>query len=351
MKKLEPIKLRNKAKHVVREYEAIIILTNRMTIELKNEFSEINIKIDTLDNKQLLMLIDSINREAFQLRNHFGVRVDNSFLVELADDIENAPGKNICYVAKYLLEDCFKRYNRVFRGFNGLPYHAKIGIDPGRVREKHGQLEVFILEASIFEDMCALFNLSKEKAIIENSPNINADPKLKIANKIFLALCHATVITAFNLLEAYLNAIAFCYYVTNFPKLDDKSRMILTEWDHIHQKHKFMSLRDKALQYPKIFLGRIDPPLVESNCEELSFILERAKALRDSIVHASPFPINGVRKEDNFLQLKFNEVEKIVDYTIKLIRKIEYITRGDDKHLSWLFDRRADGFFLDEVFK
>ena len=89
-----------------------------------------------------------------------------------------------------------------------------------------------------------------------------------------------------------------------------------------------ISFRDKAIKYPKIILGTEHPPLQESNCPELEFVLTKAKIFRDSIVHASPsFHISDfVPKKENILyELTIEDVEAIVDNTIELVKKIEII--------------------------
>jgi len=49
--------------------------------------------------------------------------------------------------------------------------------------------------------------------------------------------------------------------------------------------------------------------------------------------------------------LEFSAVERIVDSTIRLVRKIEVVVFGSDERLRpWLFDRSADGSFPPEVF-
>ena len=51
-----------------------------------------------------------------------------------------------------------------------------------------------------------------------------------------------------------------------------------------------------------------------------------------------------------FLDPASLEVEKVVDAAIGLVRTIEKVIKGDDRALTWLYDRNSDGTFPDAVF-
>lgn len=316
-----------------------------MTVDDKKKFDNGKININKLNEAQLVNFIEEIKSEIAKLRNKFGIRVDNNLLVELAEKILGGDKNKVTYISKIILEIYFKRYELIMPRFNQLPLHARIAIDPGYFRQKHPEVDFFILEAAIYEDMCNLFNLAK---------NIYA--KLEFKNeykkeiKTYHSLSRATIVTSFNFLEAYLNGIAYDYYYINHHNLDDKTKMILTEYDHLHNKQKFISLREKILQYPKIIIGSAHPPLQESNCKELAYVLENAKIMRDSIVHASAIP-GTEKKEDKLFHIDFNDTENIVDNIIILIKKIEQTIEGNLDYLFWLYERNSNGLFPEEVFE
>jgi hypothetical protein len=168
-------------------------------------------------------------------------------------------------------------------------------------------------------------------------------------------LLRATVVVAFNVLEAYLNGIAFDHLELDGAELTVAEKATLSEWDFQKQRPRYISLREKLLTYPRLIIGAEHPPLQEGNCSELKFIVEMAKKLRDSIVHASPAPSAvtlEAEKEKAVHSIDFETTERLVDATVTLIRKIEETINGDGQRLKgWLYSRSADGEFPDVVFE
>ena len=104
--------------------------------------------------------------------------------------------------------------------------------------------------------------------------------------------------------------------------------------------------------YPRIVTGSQYPLLDEGNCPELKFIVEKAKALRDAIVHASTAKRDQddeFDKERSAMTLDYPTVEEIVDSSVMLVRKIQ--TKTSLVPLRWLFDRGEDGFFPETTFE
>ena len=161
---------------------------------------------------------------------------------------------------------------------------------------------------------------------------------------------------AFNTIEAYLNGIAFDFLETNEGQFDQSAESLLREWDAVKERPRYLSLRDKMLQYPKIVIKAAHPPLHEDNCLELKFVVESAKKFRDAIVHPSPAPhaLTGeLDKEIAVHNVDFETVARIVDATIALIRKVDRIAYGsnsDERLRNWLRDRSPNGTFADTVF-
>jgi hypothetical protein len=140
---------------------------------------------------------------------------------------------------------------------------------------------------------------------------------------------------------------------TTKRKLSEKESDLLTEWDTLRNKTSYVSLRNKLLHYPRIILNLDHPPLQESNCEPLNFLMEEVKSLRDAIVHASPIsPGEIVVISDKELALFFLDqqlVNRIVDQTIVLVRIIEKQVRDHDHFLDWLLERE-NGRFPERAF-
>jgi len=336
------IKERAKVKSLFREYEAILVLLNLMTINRRLNYNRKRDEIDNFDKKALREFKEKIRSEISELRNLYGVKVSNSILVDCLEKIESEIGNKLCYITKFKMKEFFKNYNKIMLDFDKIPEHSKIAVDLGLFEEKK-EVEYFILEAAIFEDMCSIFNLLKERQIKNDYIHKKSEKKKN------MALMRTAVLTAFNFVEAYLNGVASDYFFSNFSSLDDETKIILTEWDHIRSKPRYLSLRDKALKYLRIACKTAYPPLQETNCQEFAFIIEKSKVIRDSIVH--PSSIHGFGfKEKEIFKLEIQDVEKIIDSSIKLVKKIEELIHGNSNRIQWLFERHENGFFHEEVF-
>lgn len=254
-------------------------------------------------------------------------------------------------------------------GLQLYPEHTQLSLDIHGVKPATAPGEVRILEAALFEDMCALFNRAWDLA-----PAASADGAAKPLRKECAASRRATVLAAFYTIEAYLNSLAFDYlmHADREPSADMD---MITEWDHKRERPKLVGFRDKLLQYPRIITGARQPPLQESNCSPLRELLDVSKALRDSVVHASPRPDpfgTHSSKELRFWRLGSTTpitfqsasgemqpetadptrlVTSTVDNAIALIRTIEHTVHGHVKRLFWVHDRADDGRFPLSVFE
>lgn len=339
---------REMAKNLFREYEAIYTLINAMTVDNRKIISISYDAIDKMDKELLLKNIEKIKAEIDELRIKYGIKADRSGLIKILEAARDTK-KGMLLIPKYNIRKLFSNYEKVLIDFDTYPEHTRIGIDIGLYRKIQGKVELFLLETVLFENMCALFNLYKEQHM-----KLNRQEDSKRLIKTVDSLGRATVTMAFFFVEAYLNGLSADYYLKNENKLDKKDAMLLAEWDFTRKKPRYLSLKDKVLQYPRIILSTQHPPLQENNCQELSFIISRAKDIRDAIVHASSLPnletyVPG--KEEAVFNINYTEVEQVVDNAIILIRKIETTISGNDKRLFWIVGRSADGFFSEETFE
>jgi hypothetical protein len=253
-------------------------------------------------------------------------------------------------VPKFLIEKLCERYDGIVKGFGTFPSHIFVGLHNGSLREYPGEIELYLLEAKLFEDMCALFNMAKESET-NLKPHKQFQSKLPLKRK--EALYRATIIAAFNFLEAYLNGIAFDHLIVNKDSLDHATKKLLTEWDDANSRPHYISLRDKVVKYPRVVLGASHAPIQENNCPELEYLATKIKPLRDAIVHPTPGPdLESFEpgNEKEFFALNFSEVERIVDCAVVLVRRIERTIKGDEHRLFWLYDRSPNGVFPETVF-
>ncbi len=90
----------------------------------------------------------------------------------------------------------------------------------------------------------------------------------------------SAVISCFNLIEAYLNGLAWDYVQTNgTEQLSNRKRSLLEDTNQV-------STRDKLMKYPMTITGR---QLWEEPDDEVEAFISTLKPFRDSLMHPSPF--------------------------------------------------------------
>jgi hypothetical protein len=331
----------------IRETEAIYLLLNFLSVENQEQIRQFKEMAQRSGKKQLRLTLKQVRSHLSELRRKYGVKISNTELVETADAIKSELPRPDLLFPKHALRQIFSRYERALPEFDSLPEHAYIAVRVGTdvVRAEFGY---GLLEAVLYEDLAALFNSAKR-----TRAEHDAQSGSKEIRKAHEALCRATVTAACNFVEAYLNGIAFDHFLLDEKDLDEETKGLLLDWDFKKNRTKYLSLRDKALQYPRIILALAHPPIDQDTCPELAFICGRAKVIRDSTMHPAPrkrSQILGPDKEQEVFIVDFGEVERAVDSAVGLVRKIERVIRGNDHRLFWLFDRGPDGLFPAEAF-
>jgi hypothetical protein len=260
-------------------------------------------------------------------------------------------GWGLKYISKAYLCELFRHYENALPVFTKLPPHARVGLDVYAIQDAKGTMETFQLEASLFEDMAALWNAALASSYKDTNPkSTRLERKLEIKDA--AALRRAAVKAAFNLVEGYLNGLALDILLTQSVSGEDKSK--LSEWDDGRNRPVSLSLRDKILQYPKIATGRDHPPIQESSTAAMKLVLDLERRVRHALIHPTPwvsFRNPSEFREAIFFQLELEDVATICDAVIDLIGAIAE-TVGDaygDVSL-WLIRRGADGQFPEETF-
>jgi hypothetical protein len=298
--------------------------------------------------KALKTMISALKSETALLREKYQIHAtEEDLLIFLDEALQGDSGQAMYYWVHPLRDRFLKQYD-------DLPLHARVEIDVRGMRPESSGFEYRLLEATLFEDVCALFNQAWEQ---HKTLGGRCYPKQNL--KQMHALFRATMSAVFYLVEGYVNGLAFDHIMRFSSTISVADLSLLTEWDSEKNRPRFISTRDKLLQYPRIILGLQAPPLQESNCYEMKLIIEQSKEIRDSIVHCSPFPhlqvgaINKqllLTKEELFYSLSMRQVEELVDAAIGLVRKLNDLV-NDGKPLKWLYDRSPDGPFSSEVFE
>ena len=342
-------KLRKKVHRLHREYTALCVIGNMLTVTDRDRFEREKQRFNDLNKHELHPIIQKLEKEIADVRRDFGVRVPNSVLVKLLDKIEAMPADVLPQMNKMWLSEMCSRYGKNWPIFDTLPAHAMIFIDPGTFRTKPGEFSWIWLEALVFEEMCALYNQAFEFVHVLTKKQ-NDKPTTTTSG----ALSRATLLTAFRFVEAYLNGLAYDYLASHEGKIDDDMESLLLDWDAKRNRPQFLSLRAKALQYPKIILGLQHPPLDEHNCPELKYVVERTKIMRDRFTHTSPgreLKVALSSDGPSFHEVPFTEMAHAVDSCIELVKKIEKTIYGNTLRLPWLHERPADGVFPAKVFE
>jgi len=152
------------------------------------------------------------------------------------------------------------------------------------------------------------------------------------------------VLSCFNLIEAYINGLAWDYVHTHdISGLSKKNQNVLTE------SERPVNIIDKLVKRPRLIAEKDAGPLHQTRDPLKSFI-EVIKPYRDSIVHASPFAaleqFGGYDKLSKIYELDLSTVRRAVDITIAIIGEIHRFIGGEGDLPVWFLPRAEDGRFV-----
>lgn len=330
--------LRWRADRAYRKYRAILILANRLTPLERRRLDDAVVRLPSLPRRQVQEVYTRIRAELGRLETEVGAIAD----LETYEDVLLTPGAEPgtqLYIPKwYIQSSLFTRYERVAPGFENLPRRARIAVDTLGNREER-QAPWHLLEAQLFEDMAKLWNLALEQ---------HAGDDAKAAG----ALMRACTRSIFHFLEGLMNGVAEEVWLERGEEgLSAVELDKIREWDSKRQRRQMLSLRDKILQYPKIALKQLHPPLNEANCEELALLLEAEAELRHPLVHPTSRVSDGSSRDHVFLELKLELVGRLLDAAISFASRLgELLQRNPKETAAWLFSRGEDGRFPEKTF-
>jgi len=342
--------LRKKAELMYRKYRAIMIFTSGITRSERKKIDRSLKILPTLTRREILSRLPELEKLLKELSERYGVKGTLRQMEYLINAKSNVPGETYLLLPQFHIQDeLFDHYERALPIFSDLPPHARIGIDVFGIRKQERKMEFSLLEASLFEDMAALWNNTLEVSeLVRTNSGENAE-LIKRKN----ALKRATAKAVFNLLEGYLNGIALDISLTQDTTPAEKTKLM--EWDAQRSRSRPLSLRDKLLQYPKIALKKKHPPLDENNCPEMAKTLELEQRIRHSLIHPKPRVEHGHAADDIretvYIQLSTEEVAELCDLAVDLIGKISRtIEEKFGKVDLWLHSRDESGRFAKETF-
>lgn len=225
------------------------------------------------------------------------------------------------------LVEFITRFGRPRRGvLRGAPLHATVCLSPWGLQTESP-------EHHLVNDIVVAFNtvlrLENKLKVYEGQPWSKAkQPKAKeeIGNFVrgTLASRRFCILACFNLVEAYINGVAWDYVnLHGITSLPQRKRNVFTE------EERPVGIVEKLVKVPTVVRGDTHGPLHETR-DPLKTFVEVIKPYRDSIVHASPFAVperfGGYNKLNKLYSLDTVTVIAAVDNTFQLLKVIsEYV--------------------------
>lgn len=153
---------------------------------------------------------------------------------------------------------------------------------------------------------------TKKHAELESSR-----PELSSLTRHKMFAVRSATLCCFNLMEAYLNGIAWDYVQThNIANLSNTQRKLLEDTTSA-------STRDKLRKYPEILTGK---ELWKEPDQEFDEFIDVFKLFRDSLVHPSPFSapekFGGYDKLRLFYRIDGDTAISTADLLIRIIKKV-----------------------------
>lgn len=157
----------------------------------------------------------------------------------------------------------------------------------------------------------------------------------------------ASVLSCFNLIEAYINGLAWDYvHAHDASGLSKDNRNVLTE------SERPVNIIDKLVKIPRLVAER-DMGTLHQTRDPLKSFIEVVKPYRDAIVHASPFAapekFGGYDKLRKLYDLNLPTVRRAVDITLTVIGEIHRFVGGDGDLPAWVLLRGDDGSFIIDI--
>ena len=151
---------------------------------------------------------------------------------------------------------------------------------------------------------------------------------------------HSVVLFCFNLMEAYLNGLAWDYMQScNISTLSNRKKKLLEDTFSV-------SIRDKLKKYPQIITGN-ELWNIKKNEEVLDAFLDVVKPFRDSLVHPSPFSapekFGGYDKLRLLYRIDYDTGLLTANLLVSLIELIHsHINSKNDNFPEWFTELKQE---------
>ena len=247
--------------------------------------------------------------ETFYSKNF--VQLEKKKIIVLYDDIVSQRGLQVPLME---FEERYGKVNRVVLKKN--PAHLTVSITLWG-------LKFLFPEDLLAKDILAALEIlkeSKEKTMgYKSLPDIR---RIEFAQR-------AIVLSSFNLMESYLNGLAWDYCQSHdLSALSKRKANLLTDTANA-------SIREKLIKYPAIILGRDDFTI-----NGVNEFLDVIKPFRDSLVHPSPFSapekFGGYEKLKKLYELDYHVAITAVASIVLIIKGIVELIEKSQQSPQWL---------------
>jgi hypothetical protein len=245
-----------------------------------------------------------------------------------------------------------ERYGRPRPGvLGGAPLHCTVHLSPWGLQTEYPELR-------LVQDLAEAYNAAADSHAKLGAMGIVAWSKAKneversgisgvLRRRAFNQ--RMTLIACFNLVEAYVNGIAWEHVQQGgAASLSENHRNVLTE------DKRPVNTIDKIIKVPRIVAGRDEGPLHQSR-EPLKSFLEIVKPFRDAVVHASPFDapekFGGYNKLTKLYELDMHVVDTAVTTTLAIVDAIHVFLGRSGSSPSWVPSRDERGRFDAETIR
>jgi len=316
-------------------WHALMALDHSITPRLLDILTRTRRLVDTGTAERLSQAEFILEANIQNAERHAGYKGDHQFLLDLGRDYHKRHFELVNFPKWFIDSQLFRSYEKVIPYWKIVRPHTLVHVDfTGK------DLDTYLPEASLYEDMCYAFN----QAVASKGGETKSEGK---AHTFYI---RTTIIAAFNFVECYFNGLAFDFVTTTRRTLSQAARDLLSEWDSKHKRQRFVKFRDKAVQYPKIILNRKIPPFQESSCKSLDVLMQHIN-LRDAVVHSSPRVIDGeVPKVRNLVEMRFDDAVRVADAAVDFVKHVDDEIYHGKYDNTWLFPRSADSRFPAESF-
>lgn len=278
--------------------------------------------------------------ENFSKKNFEGI--NQKKLVMLYEEVKSYRGFELPLID--FEEKFFKIKKSVYKG---CPSHLTVSISLWGLKFQFPEEE---LSKDIAEGLSIAISAAKElEGFIKLGHSLLVQQQDEIGEKMRLKkyTSRSVLISSFNLMEAYLNGLAWDF-LQNISEstLSNRQRNLLND-------SSSATIREKLEKYPKIISGNES---WESGASEIDSFLDIVKPFRDSLVHPSPFnapeKFGGYDKLRNLYRIDVDTALLCSNLTVKIIEKIHVFINSEHEDLpKWLLDLKEKIQHISESFE